>query len=344
MIGAIVPPRDRGRWQGLIGSVFAAASILGPAVGGFIVDNASWRWIFLVNLPVGGAALVAVSLTLPKRDGARRALDRLARRGAARRRDRRAAARRSSGAAATTAGGASTCSARSPSRRCCSPRSRSSSGAPREPILPFEILAQPDRGRERRVHGARRDGDVRDDLVRAAVRAGRDRHLGDVVRRRAHAADARRGRRPRSSPGSSISRTGHYRWNVARRPGVLTLGMALLWRMNVDTTNGEAARNMVVAGIGIGSMMQVFVLSVQNAVARARIGAATALTQFARQMGATIGVTLMGVIVNRGLPARRRAPRARRSTACRRPLRSDVRGRAQAGVPRRRARRPRSCG
>ena len=57
VIGNIVPPRDRGRWQGLIGAVFAAASILGPAVGGFIVDNASWRWVFLVNLPVGGLAL-----------------------------------------------------------------------------------------------------------------------------------------------------------------------------------------------------------------------------------------------------------------------------------------------
>ena len=60
---------------------------------------------------------------------------------------------------------------------------------------------------------------------------------------------------------------------------------------------------MVIAGIGIGSMMQVFVLSVQNAVPRSMIGSATALTQFARQMGATIGVTVMGAIVNHGLPA-----------------------------------------
>jgi hypothetical protein len=59
---------------------------------------------------------------------------------------------------------------------------------------------------------------------------------------------------------------------------------------------------MVVAGIGIGSMMQVFVLSVQNAVQRSRIGSATALTQFGRQMGATLGVTIMGAIVNHGLP------------------------------------------
>jgi predicted MFS family arabinose efflux permease len=72
--------------------------------------------------------------------------------------------------------------------------------------------------------------------------------------------------------------------------------------MDTSTTNGEAARNMVVAGIGIGSMMQVFVLSVQNAVQRSVIGSATALTQFARQMGATLGVTIMGAIVNHGLP------------------------------------------
>ena len=72
--------------------------------------------------------------------------------------------------------------------------------------------------------------------------------------------------------------------------------------MGAGTTNGQAARNMVVAGIGLGLMMQVFVLAVQNAVPRASIGSATALTQFARSIGGTLGVTLMGAIVNQGLP------------------------------------------
>src|ERR671930_916118 len=67
MVGMIVPPRDRGRYQGLIGSVFAGASILGPLVRGFIVDNASWRWIFYVNLPVGGLALIVILVTMPRR-------------------------------------------------------------------------------------------------------------------------------------------------------------------------------------------------------------------------------------------------------------------------------------
>src|SRR5207247_11002331 len=65
-IGNIVPPRDRGRYQGLIGATFAAASIIGPLVGGFIVDNTTWRWIFYVNLPIGGLALLVISLTMPR--------------------------------------------------------------------------------------------------------------------------------------------------------------------------------------------------------------------------------------------------------------------------------------
>src|SRR3954452_14605707 len=66
VVGAIVPPRDRGRYQGLIGAVFASASIIGPLVGGFIVDNTSWRWIFYGNLPVGGIALLVIWLTMPR--------------------------------------------------------------------------------------------------------------------------------------------------------------------------------------------------------------------------------------------------------------------------------------
>ena len=69
IIGDIVPPRERGRYQGYIGSVFAVSTIAGPLVGGLIVDNFSWRWIFYVNLPVGVVALLVVGavLHLPKR-------------------------------------------------------------------------------------------------------------------------------------------------------------------------------------------------------------------------------------------------------------------------------------
>jgi MFS family permease len=102
--------------------------------------------------------------------------------------------------------------------------------------------------------------------------------------------------------GQIVSRTGRYRPNTLVGPVLLGLGTLLLWRMGVNTTNGEAARNMVIAGIGLGTMMQIFVLSVQNSVPRRAMGTATALTQFSRSIGATLGVTIMGVIVNQGLP------------------------------------------
>ena len=63
-IGDLVPPSDRGRWQGLTGAVFGVASILGPTTGGYIADNADWRWVFLVSLPVALIALVVVATTL----------------------------------------------------------------------------------------------------------------------------------------------------------------------------------------------------------------------------------------------------------------------------------------
>src|SRR5207302_1063458 len=64
IIADIVPPRERGRYMGLIGSVFAVASVAGPLLGGFLVDNLSWRWVFYVNMPVGALAVLIVSTRL----------------------------------------------------------------------------------------------------------------------------------------------------------------------------------------------------------------------------------------------------------------------------------------
>lgn len=64
IIGDVVPPRERGRYVGFITSIFTASSVLGPLIGGFIVDNTSWRWIFLVNLPVGIVALLITDRAL----------------------------------------------------------------------------------------------------------------------------------------------------------------------------------------------------------------------------------------------------------------------------------------
>jgi EmrB/QacA subfamily drug resistance transporter len=300
MVGMIVPPRDRGRYQGLIGSVFAGASIIGPLIGGFIVDNASWRWIFYVNLPVGGLALIVILVTMPRRPYRQdHSIDWLG-----------------AGilAAGTTAlllglvwGGNE--------YPWGSPEVVVALGAAafflavfavverqvKEPILPFDILRNQTVASSvacMALVGAAMFGTisyvplfVQGVIGTSATSSGvvlTPLILGAVT--------------TSFVSGQIVSRTGRYRPNTLIGPLLLGAGMFLLWRMDIHTTSAEAARNMVVAGIGLGMMMQIFVLSVQNSVSRRAMGSATALTQFARSIGATLGVTVMGVIINQNLP------------------------------------------
>jgi EmrB/QacA subfamily drug resistance transporter len=301
MVGMIVPPRDRGRYQGLIGSVFASASIIGPLVGGFIVDNTSWRWIFYVNLPVGGLALAVILVTMPRRPYRQEhSIDWL-------------------GAGVLGAGTTALLLALVWGGRQYPWESAEVIGTLAasvvllalfalierrvpEPIIPFDLLRNPTVASSvacMALVGMAMFGTisfvplfVQGVIGTSATSSGvvlTPLMLGAVT--------------TSFISGQLVSRTGRYRPNTLVGPLVLAAGTLLLWRMDVHTTNGEAARDMVIAGIGLGTMMQIFVLSVQNSVPRAAMGTATALTQFSRSIGATLGVAIMGVIVNQGLPA-----------------------------------------
>src|SRR5947199_296946 len=65
IIGDILPPAERGKWQGLLVAIFGLSSIVGPTAGGWITDNWGWRWTFYVNMPVGAVALLVAVLVLP---------------------------------------------------------------------------------------------------------------------------------------------------------------------------------------------------------------------------------------------------------------------------------------
>src|SRR5499426_467179 len=71
-VGDLVPPRDRGRYQGYFGAVFGVSTVIGPLIGGFFVDHLSWRWIFYINLPIGGVALAVIAVAFHARPERRR--------------------------------------------------------------------------------------------------------------------------------------------------------------------------------------------------------------------------------------------------------------------------------
>ncbi len=294
IIGDIVPPRERGRYMGLIGSVFGVASVLGPLLGGFFVDSLSWRWVFYVNLPVGALALVIVAtrLHLPSRRTSHR-IDYL-------------------GALLLTGGVGALILLTSWGGNEYKWQSYPIYGMAvagvallglfvwretraQEPIMPLSLFKSRvfnvASGMGFTVGMAMFGAIVFIPLFLQLVYGYSATKSGlamiPLMAGLLVAAIA---------SGRFISRIGKYRWFPISGTALLVVGMLLLSRLGVGTAPWLASAYMIVVGVGIGLVMQVLVLVVQNDARPQDMGVATATATFFRSVGGSFGVALFGAI------------------------------------------------
>lgn len=300
-IGDVVAPRERGRYSGLFGAIFGVSAIIGPLVGGFFTTHLSWRWIFYVNLPLGVLAFAAIALTLPAaRDRVRHTIDY---RGTV-----LLATALSALVLLTTLGGKQVAWASTTivglgvlavaglaafvatERRAA------------EPILP------PSLARDRVFVVTSAVGFV----VGFALFGGLTflPLFQQVVRGQSPTASGLQlvplmgGLLLTSiAAGQVISRTGRYRVFPILGTGIATCGLLLLTRLKADTSTVEAAAYMFVLGAGLGMVMQVLVLAVQNAVPYSQLGVATSGATLFRSIGGSLGTAILGAIFSGRLAA-----------------------------------------
>jgi EmrB/QacA subfamily drug resistance transporter len=309
IIGAVVAPRERGRYMGIMGSVFAVASVAGPLAGGFFTDQLSWRWVFYINLPIGAVALLIVAAALKSREvHVKHSIDYA---GAA-----------TLGIAVTAlilglTWGGNTYAWSSGvviglfvaavvlvgvfvivERRAT------------EPLIPLHLFSMP--------------------IFRVASMAGGVLGFSmfgaitflPLFLQTVHGAGATRSGLQMVPimaamltmsiwSGRRISATGKYRPYPIAGTIVMTVGIYLLSHLGISTPYWVAAIYMALVGAGLGLTMQVMVLSVQNSVPFKELGTATSAATFFRSIGGSVGVAVFGTIfANRliaDLPATMRA-------------------------------------
>jgi EmrB/QacA subfamily drug resistance transporter len=294
VVGDIIPPRDRGKYQGFFGAVFGLSTVVGPLLGGFFVDNLSWRWIFYVNLPVGAAALAVIAVAFhPHTAHVQHAVDYL---GAA------LLAGGLSGVVLFTSLGGTTYEWGDPRLDAMLVGGLVLLGAflfaerrAREPVLPLALFR----------NGTFSTTGAIGFIVGLAL-------FGAVTFLPLY-LQVVKGLKPTSSgflltplmagllvtsivSGQLISRFGRYRPFPIAGTAIMGIALLLLTTVGVDTSIAAIAAFMVVLGLGLGMTMQVLVLAVQNAVDYRHLGVATSGSTLFRQVGGSIGVSLFGAI------------------------------------------------
>jgi EmrB/QacA subfamily drug resistance transporter len=301
IIADIFPPRERGKWTGLVASMFGLASVIGPTLGGYITDHFTWRWVFYVNVPVGITALVIAAIFLPniKRDTHPK-IDWL-------------------GAVAVAGAviplllaliwGGSKYTWGSSQILGLFSVAAFMTGAliliekyAADPILPLRLFKHSIFNLSNIVimlSSAAMFGSILYIPVFYQSVLGKSATNSGLILLPLMAGLVAGS----IASGQIVARTGKYRLMGLLGFSLAAIGMYLLSHISITSTSTSVALDMVVLGLGLGPSLPLLPLIVQNHFGSKDISIVTGATQFFRTIGGAIGTSVLGTVFNNQLQA-----------------------------------------